>query len=232
MRVGPRQRRGRLAGGAVEQPAGGGRPRIRDAPREHDRADDRAVGHERRGDRVAQAVGTADPRGDTVGDLLRAVRAAPDPGPGRRRRHVRALRSRELRDGPGRHDGNRSARTAPATAATGSARARSGSRPARPRRVAGRRSGRSAPRGPRSAGSSSSRERPAGSSRASRRGPASPGAGGRPRHDRRSSPRASSLTIASTTASGDTDRDRPDRIRANDSASVRCSASSEATASR
>ncbi len=108
MRVGARQRHGRLAGGAVEQAACGRRPRICDAPREHDRADDRAVGHERRGDRVAQAVGTANSRGDAVGDLLHAVRAAPDLGPGRRRRHVRAPESRDLRDGPGRHDRNRS----------------------------------------------------------------------------------------------------------------------------
>ena len=99
MRVRPRQRRRRLAGGAVEQPAGGGRPRIRHPPREHDRADDRVVGHERRGDRVAQAVGTADPRGDALGDLLRAVRATPDVGRDRRGRQRHGLGFAELRDG-------------------------------------------------------------------------------------------------------------------------------------
>ena len=79
---------------------------ICDAPREHDRADDRAVGHERRGDRVAQAVGAADARGDAVGDLL--ARCSCRSGPSTRRT-APAPRPRppdpaDLCDGPRRHD--------------------------------------------------------------------------------------------------------------------------------
>ena len=59
------------------------------------------------------------------------------------------------------------------------------------------------------------------SARAAPRASGPPGAAGRRRRGRRRWPSPSSSTIASTMASGETDRARPRRIRANDSASVR-----------
>ena len=237
VRVGPRQRRRRLDRGAAEDPAGRRRPGVGGPARQDDRADDAVVRGQRRGQRVGQAVDLPDPAGDPLGDGCPARLAAADAVA--RRSGTAASRR------PATRSPRRDAR-----------RRRSSSRPRerrRPRRPARRdvgptgigdrlaRGRRSAATVGRSTGSSRS---PIGRS-VVESGTPGPGADERRLEDAGVGPaagdddvvgagrrRPSSSTMAPTIASGETERDRPDRIRANDSASSRRPASSAATAWR
>ena len=170
-----------------------------------------------------------DPRGDPVGDEL-AVAAGS--ARSRRQRAAELPVTRRRRDGAGRRSARASRLRRRDRRADGPAGRRPSSGVATGSRSRRRLAVRPGPRGRRSAGGSSSRARRAGRSRGSPRGR---GASGRRRATTMwSAPvaAASSSTMAPRIASGDTDRDRLDRIRAKDSASSRRDTCCAATASR
>ena len=85
MRICPTERGRGLGRGVPEHPRGRRTPRIRKAPRQHDRAHDQAVGAQGHLDRVPEPIdlpdAVGDPRGDTLSGI--AVREGRRTGPGR-----------------------------------------------------------------------------------------------------------------------------------------------------
>ena len=235
MRVGSGQGGGCLQRGAVEDATRGRRPGIRDPPRDDDRTDDPVLRREGRRQGVAQAVGPTDPRCDPVRDRL--LRRELSGGSGRTRRVFIGAASpdegREVRPDSVAAIAQRVAPMGAQVVAGGHAdtAGRHGQRqlsqfsghPDRDREPLGRRS---------ASGPSGSIRSPMGrivvESGTPRRVLVSVAsrtiASGRRRAITTWSASVAvpnSSTMARTMASAETERDRPDRIRAKDSASPR-----------